>query len=101
VDVDEVGTLVEVLGRQLGDLTALVGGLSDDGFRLPTRCVGWTVAELVAHCEGILLRLVGEDAVGVEAGAEIDLSATTASTPTAPARERTRIRASPRSGETG
>ena len=47
---------------QLGELAALVDGLSDDDFGRPTRCPGWSVAELVAHCEGILLRLVGENA---------------------------------------
>jgi uncharacterized protein (TIGR03083 family) len=62
----------EALGAQLGDLTALVGELSDEDLTRPTRCPGWTVAELVAHCEGMVLRLVGENAVPVNGEAEID-----------------------------
>ena len=58
------GPEMEALTAQLGDLVALVGDLSDDDFSRPTRCPGWSVAELVAHCEGILLRLVGEIPAG-------------------------------------
>lgn len=62
----------DALAAQLGDLTALVGGLSTEDFGRPTRCAGWSVAELVAHCEGILHRLVGENAQPVRGDAEID-----------------------------
>ena len=57
---------------QVLDLTTLVDGLLDDDFARVTRCPGWTVAELVAHCEGMLIRLVGENARPVEGAAEID-----------------------------
>ena len=62
----------DALAAQLGDLVALVEDLSDDDFGRPTRCPGWSVAEVVAHCEGILLRLVGENAKEVGGEAEID-----------------------------
>jgi uncharacterized protein (TIGR03083 family) len=63
---------VEALAEQLGDLIELVDSLSDDDFSRPTRCPGWSVAEVVAHCEGMLLRLVGENAQPVEGPPEID-----------------------------
>lgn len=63
---------VEALEGQLEDLVALVGELSEEDFGRPTRCPGWSVAELVAHCEGMLQRLVGENARPVVGDAEID-----------------------------
>ena len=51
---------------------ALIGELTDDDWARPTRCPGWTVAELVAHCEGMLHRLVGENAAEVGGKPEID-----------------------------
>ncbi len=63
---------VEALETQLGDLIATVRELSEEDFARPTRCPGWSVAELVAHCEGILLRLVGENAQSFDSKAEID-----------------------------
>jgi uncharacterized protein (TIGR03083 family) len=62
----------EALAAQLGDFIALVGELSEADFARPTRCPGWSVAELVAHCEGMLCRLVGENAQPVDDEAEID-----------------------------
>ncbi len=62
----------DALAAQLGDLVALVDAVPDEDFSRPTRCPGWSVAELVAHCEGILLRLVGENAKEVDGEAEID-----------------------------
>src|SRR5436309_429815 len=62
----------DALETQLGELVSLVDDLSDEDFRRPTRCPGWSVAELVAHCEGMLLRLVGENAKAVDGEAEID-----------------------------
>jgi uncharacterized protein (TIGR03083 family) len=62
----------EALVAQLGGLITVVGELSDEDFARVTRCPGWSVAELVAHCEGILHRLVGENARAVEGEAEID-----------------------------
>ena len=62
----------EALVSQLDDLIALVGELTEDDFARPTRCPGWSVAELVAHCEGMLCRLVGENAQPVDGEAEID-----------------------------
>src|SRR5687768_11535532 len=66
------GREVEALEGQLDDLLALVDELSEEDFRRSTRCPGWSVAELVAHCEGMLQRLAGENARRVEGGAEID-----------------------------
>jgi uncharacterized protein (TIGR03083 family) len=66
------GLVVEALRAQLDDLVALVGELSDEDFGRVTRCPGWSVAEVVAHCEGMLHRLAGENAQAVDGGAEID-----------------------------
>jgi uncharacterized protein (TIGR03083 family) len=68
VDSPELHALTD----QLDELRALVAGLDDGDFARPTRCPGWTVAELVAHCEGMLLRLVRENAQPVSVAAEID-----------------------------
>ena len=66
------GPGVHALASQLDDLVMLVGTLSESDFGRATRCPGWSVAELVAHCEGILVRLVGENSEQVEGMAEID-----------------------------
>jgi len=66
------GPDVEALAGQLDELVALVASLPDDDFGRPTRCPGWSVAELVAHCEGILVRLVGENAAAVDGEARTD-----------------------------
>ena len=66
------GPEVEALAAQLDDLVGLVAELSAEDFARPTRCPGWSVAELVAHCEGMLLRLVGENAHAVDGPAEVD-----------------------------
>lgn len=63
---------LEALEAQLNDLVALVWDLSPEDFARPTRCPGWSVSELVAHCEGILHRLVGENTQPVDGKAEID-----------------------------
>lgn len=66
------GQEVDALASQLEALQCLVAGLAEDEFARPTRCPGWTVAELVTHCEGMLVRLVGENAEPVDGPAEID-----------------------------
>jgi uncharacterized protein (TIGR03083 family) len=66
------GREVEALAAQLNDLVALVNELSDEDFDRPSRCPGWLVAEVVAHCEGMAHRLVGENARPVDGEAEID-----------------------------
>ena len=66
------GSEVDALTAQLAELVSLVGDLSADDWRRPTRCPGWTVAELVAHCEGMLIRLVGVNATEVGGEPEID-----------------------------
>lgn len=63
---------IEALADQLDELINLVAGLSHDEFARPTRCPGWSVAEVIAHCEGMLVRLVGENARPVGGVAEID-----------------------------
>ena len=78
--VDAAGTLrptmdgpdVDALASQLDELVELVESLPDGDFERPTRCPGWSVAELVAHCEGILVRLVGENAAPVDGPARTD-----------------------------
>ena len=66
------GPVANALASQLRDLNSLVGDLPEDDFARSTRCPGWTVAELVVHCEGMLIRLVGENAQPVDGAAEID-----------------------------
>jgi hypothetical protein len=63
---------VIALAEQLGDLRDLVDGLTDEDFSRPSRCPDWSVAELVAHCEGMLVSLVGENAQPVDGTPEID-----------------------------
>jgi uncharacterized protein (TIGR03083 family) len=66
------GPEVDALRDQLDELVSLVDGLPDADFAVATRCPGWTVAELVAHCEGMLVRLVGDNAREVGGEPEID-----------------------------
>jgi uncharacterized protein (TIGR03083 family) len=66
------GREVDALVAQLADLIVIVDGLEPGDFARPTRCPGWRVSELVAHCEGMLHRLVGENAQPVAGDAEID-----------------------------
>jgi uncharacterized protein (TIGR03083 family) len=66
------GPAVDALSSQLDALIVLVRELSDVDFERPTRCPGWSVAELLAHCEGVLERLVGENAQPVDGEAEVD-----------------------------
>ncbi len=60
------------LEAQCRELVALVGELDGADFDKATRCPGWTVKELVAHCENMLVRLVGENAKAVDGSPEID-----------------------------
>src|SRR5205085_6034530 len=66
------GGEVDALEMQLRELVVLVGSLSPEDWARPTRCPGWTVAEMVAHCEGMLIRLVGANAEEVGGDPEID-----------------------------
>ena len=66
------GPAVDALSSQLAALVVLVSELSEEDFARPTRCPGWSVAELVAHCEGMLERLAGENAQPVDGEAEVD-----------------------------
>ncbi|MGH2759408.1 MAG: maleylpyruvate isomerase N-terminal domain-containing protein [Actinomycetota bacterium] len=66
------GPEVAALEAQCKELSALVGELTDEEWDRPSRCDGWTVKELVAHCEGMLHRLVGANAEEVEGAPEID-----------------------------
>src|ERR687891_754009 len=66
------GPDVDALEAQCTELTALVGELGDDEWNRPSRCAGWTVKELVAHCEGMMLRLVGANIEPVEGPASSD-----------------------------
>lgn len=66
------GPDLDALEAQCKELVGLVGELSDADWDKATRCPGWTVKELVAHCEGMLLRLVGANAEAVDGAPEID-----------------------------
>jgi uncharacterized protein (TIGR03083 family) len=68
----DVLTETRALEAQTRELVALVADLDGTEWDLPTRCPGWTVKELVAHCEGMLDRLVTENTTEVEGEAEID-----------------------------
>jgi uncharacterized protein (TIGR03083 family) len=61
-----------VLEAQTKELVALVGDLADDEWELPSRCEGWSVRQLVAHCEGMMVRLVGANTEEVEGPATSD-----------------------------
>jgi uncharacterized protein (TIGR03083 family) len=65
---------LDALEAQTNDLIALVGELTDAQFDLPTRCPGWTVKELVAHCIEMMVRLPNYAQQKVDATAEIDRS---------------------------
>jgi uncharacterized protein (TIGR03083 family) len=63
---------LDALQAQCEQLSTLLGELSDAEWERSTRCPGWTVKELAAHCEGMLHRLVGANAEEVEGEPEID-----------------------------
>jgi uncharacterized protein (TIGR03083 family) len=63
---------IEALEAQCKELLALVGELGDDEWDRPSRCNGWGVKELVAHCEGMIQRLVGANIEPVDGPAESD-----------------------------
>jgi uncharacterized protein (TIGR03083 family) len=63
---------IDALDAQCTQLLELLAELDDRDWDRPTRCPGWTVRELAAHCEGMLQRLVGANAEEVEGEAEID-----------------------------
>ena len=63
---------IDALQAQCEQLSALLDELSDEEWDRPTRCPGWTVKELAAHCEGMLVRLVGANTEPVDGPAEID-----------------------------
>jgi uncharacterized protein (TIGR03083 family) len=66
------GPEVDALEAQCKELSALIGELGDDDWTRASRCPGWTVRELVAHCEGMMHRLVGANIEPVEGAAESD-----------------------------
>ena len=66
------GPEVDALEAQCEELSALIADLGDDDWSRPSRCDGWSVKELVAHCEGMMLRLVGANIEPVEGPAESD-----------------------------
>ena len=68
------GPEVDALEAQAKDLSALLRELSDEEWDRPTRCPGWTVKELAAHCEGMMQRLVSYNAQAVDGDPEIDRS---------------------------
>jgi uncharacterized protein (TIGR03083 family) len=57
---------------QITDLRALVSAASDADILQDTRCAGWRVAELIGHCEGMLVSLVSESAQPHDGSPEID-----------------------------
>jgi uncharacterized protein (TIGR03083 family) len=63
---------LDALEAQAKELLSLVGDLGNDEWDRPSRCEGWTVRDLVAHCEGMMQRLVGANAEPVDGPAEID-----------------------------
>ena len=43
------GTVIEALEEQLDELRGLVSGLDEAGWGRPSRCEGWTIADVVLH----------------------------------------------------
>ena len=80
---------MEALESQTKELIALVGELSDDEWGVPTRCPGWTVRELVAHCVEMMVRQPKYAARKVDGPAEIDRSSYYAYDPDGPRPEET------------
>jgi uncharacterized protein (TIGR03083 family) len=66
------GPEVDALELQSKELLALLDELSDADWGRASRCPGWTVKELAAHCEGMMQRLVTYNAQAVDGPAEID-----------------------------
>jgi uncharacterized protein (TIGR03083 family) len=52
-------SLVAQLDETWDSIDAVLGGLTDDQWRLPTSCPGWTVADQVAHLIGTESSLAG------------------------------------------
>jgi uncharacterized protein (TIGR03083 family) len=48
-------TVLAGIRDELGNFTALIGSLSDDELRMPTRCAGWTVAHVAGHVVGTVV----------------------------------------------
>src|SRR5581483_7628155 len=46
--------VVEGLSAELGEFVALVADLRPEQWNAPTRCAGWTVADVTAHVAGNL-----------------------------------------------
>lgn len=63
---------IEALAAQCGYLSALLSEFSEGEWDRSTRCPGWSVKELAAHCEGMLQRLVTENTQAVDGEPEID-----------------------------
>ena len=66
------GPDVDALELQCKELSALLNELDDVDWERPSRCPGWTVKELAAHCEGMMQRLVTYNAQAVDEPAKID-----------------------------
>ncbi|MEX2394051.1 MAG: maleylpyruvate isomerase family mycothiol-dependent enzyme [Actinomycetota bacterium] len=63
---------VDALELQSKELMTLLDELADADWDRASRCPGWTVKELAAHCEGMLQRLVTYNAQAIDGPAEID-----------------------------
>lgn len=63
---------IDALEAQAKDLSALLGELADDEWERDSRCEGWTVRDLAAHCENMLRRLAGEHSKAADGEPEID-----------------------------
>ncbi len=68
------GPDLDALEAQTEVLIGLVGERADEQWDLPTRCPGWTVRELVAHCVEMMVRLPTYADQKVDGPAEIDRS---------------------------
>ena len=66
------GPEIEALEVQAKELASLLNELGEGEWERPTRCPGWSVKEIAAHCEGMMLRLVTYNAQAVDGPAEID-----------------------------
>jgi uncharacterized protein (TIGR03083 family) len=64
--------VLHTLEAQTEELVALVDDLRDDEWDLASRCEGWRVLDLVAHCEGMMRRLIGANVEPVAGPAASD-----------------------------
>lgn len=63
--MDALRRLVDIWRSACADFADVARSLSDEEWRLPTDCVGWSVGDLVAHAAALEAELAGDDPLRV------------------------------------